>query len=384
MNRSTHPVEPEELMAYLDAEVPAERAASVAAHVEECAECRELVTQFRSISEHLAAWQVEPSPASLAERVLAGSAPVPSAPRRPLLRRWVWGLAGSFALLLLVFAISVPNLLRSRMSADQASRQARERAEWQYSAEKDSLRASRVAGAAPAPTASPSGPMIIRTASLALVTKEFDNARPVMEGIVRRHQGYIAQLSLSGPSGQERTLTATLRVPANQLDAALAELRKLGRVEQESQGGEEVTQQYVDLVARLSNARNTEQRLIEVLRQRTGKVADILAVEKEIARVREEIERMEAERKSLEKQVSLATVQLRLSEEARKALEPAPASTGTLLWNAMVEGFREAVEEGLGLVLFLLRYGPSLLLWLALLFWPVRFAWRRFRARLKA
>jgi hypothetical protein len=187
-------------------------------------------------------------------------------------------------------------------------------------------------------------------------------------------------MNVSEPSGQARTLSATLRVPAERLDAALAELKKLGRVEQESQSGEEVTQQYVDLVARLSNSRNTEQRLIEIMRQRTGRVADILAVEQEIARVREEIERMEAQRKTLENRVGFATVQLSLNEEHRSSLEVAPPSALTRLWNDLVAGIRGVANNALSLATLLLRYGPSLLFWTLLLLQPARLILRRLRA----
>jgi uncharacterized protein DUF4349 len=94
-------------------------------------------------------------------------------------------------------------------------------------------------------------------------------------------------------------LVAALRVPADQLAPTVAEIKGLGRVEAESQGGEEVTSQYIGIDARLTNARNTEQRLTDLLRQRTGKLADVLAVELELGPVRGEIERMEAENKSL-------------------------------------------------------------------------------------
>src|SRR5262249_55176019 len=114
--------------------------------------------------------------------------------------------------------------------------------------------------------------MIARTAGLTLTTKDFDTARARLEEILKRHGGYIGDLNVNTSSGSARNFSATLRVPSDQLDAALADLRKLGRVETESQNGEEVTSQYVDLEARLTNARNTEERLTALLRDRTGKL----------------------------------------------------------------------------------------------------------------
>jgi hypothetical protein len=223
------------------------------------------------------------------------------------------------------------------------------------------------------------GPMIIRTAALALTTKNFDKARVGLEEILKRHQGYVGEMNVNAPVGAERTLSATLRVPADQLEATIAELRGLGRVETESQSGQEVTAQYVDLEARLANAKNTELRLTDLLRQRTGKLADVLAVEVEIGRVRGEIERMEAERKNLAKQVAYATVNAMVTEDYKAQIQIVPPSTVTRFRNAIVEGYKTMLDSVVSVLVFLLSSGPSLLLWSGLLFFPVRGLWRRLR-----
>lgn len=222
--------------------------------------------------------------------------------------------------------------------------------------------------------------MMIRTASVRLETKQFDATRAAIERIVRAHGGHLGQLQTSAPINEARSLTATLRIPADRLDSAQAEVKKLGRVTHESQKSDEVTEPYTDLVARLANARHTEQRLVEILRTRTGKVTDVLEVEREISDVREQIERMEAQRKTLENQVALSTVSLELREEFEKKIEVAPPTVGTLLWNALADGYTGAFQSLLALALFLLRAAPSLLLWAALLFYPARLAYRRLRA----
>jgi len=168
-------------------------------------------------------------------------------------------------------------------------------------------------------------------------------------------------------------------VPADQLEAVMSELKKLGRVESESQTGEEVTQQYIDLEARLSNARNAEQRLTDILRQRAGKLADVLAVELEIDRVRGEIERMDGEKKNLTNRVTFATVTVKIAEDYKAELHAAPDSTPTRFRNAAVEGYRSMVEGVFSLVLFLLSYGPSLLVWGGLLFLLVLILRKRLR-----
>jgi hypothetical protein len=225
----------------------------------------------------------------------------------------------------------------------------------------------------------PNGPMIIRTAELSLVTKEFDKARANLEAILKRHRGYVGELKVGGATGSERTLSATLRVPADQLDATLAEIKAMGRVESESQSGQDVTSHYVDLQARLGNARNTEERLTELLRNRTGKLSDVLQVEQELDRVRGEIEQMEAERKNMSNQVSYAGLNATITEDYKAQLQVVPPSTSNRLSNAAVEGYRSMTDGVLNIALFLLSTGPTLLLWGAVLFLPARLIWKKMR-----
>src|SRR5262249_14976306 len=176
-----------------------------------------------------------------------------------------------------------------------------------------------------------------------------------------------------------RSLQASLRIPASALASAISDFKTLGRVERESQSGEEVTQQHTDLVARLKNSRDTEQRLREILQQRTGKIGDVLKVEQEIARVRGEIEQMEAEQKALEHRVDFATVELQLAEEYKAQLNPPAPSISTRIHNAFVAGYQNASETLLGIFLFFGEYVPVLLIWLAILALPFVLIWRRYR-----
>jgi hypothetical protein len=226
------------------------------------------------------------------------------------------------------------------------------------------------------------GPMIVRTIDLNLTVKVFDQARSGLDEILKRHHGHIGELSVNTPTGSARSLTAALRIPAEQLDSALADLKRLGRVEKEAQNGEEVTQQYVDLEARLKNARNTESRLIELQRERTGKLSDVLSVEKEISRVRGEIEQMEAERKGLRNRIDFATLNLTVIEDYKAELKVVPPSIGTQIRNATVEGYRSVVDGLFSLLLWLLSWLPTLLIWTLILFYPIRTAWRKLRPRL--
>jgi hypothetical protein len=225
-------------------------------------------------------------------------------------------------------------------------------------------------------------PMIARTVSLSIVAKDFAASRSLLDRVLARHRGYFGQLNVSTPENSARSLQASLRIPEPELASALADLKTLGRVENESQSGEEVTQQHADLIARLKTSRETERRFRDILQQRTGKLSEVLQVEEGIARVRGDIERMEAEQKELEHRVNFATVELQLTEEYRAQLNPPAASVSTRIYNGLVAGYHNASETVLGIVIFFAENGPTLLIWLAILVLPVILIWRRYRKAL--
>jgi hypothetical protein len=444
MSTTAHPLAPEQVMAFLDGELSAADAQAISAHLDRCAECTALAAQFRSTSLSLSDWNVQAVPVKLEDSVRDLAAKTCSGLKIGKAnlfvrasfwtwRQWALGSGGALAALLFVLVIFLPTLHRSRQAAmfatvyqGKAKTEREERSASgsagplngdSISDQQSRLSQSRTSKGL-ATLTSPgiaadsngnfhgrgelagksisvdgqsvtdqqseviSGPMIARSVSLSIVVKDFAASRSALDSILLRHHGYSAQLSVSTPENAARGLQASLRIPAPELSLAAADLKTLGRVENESQSGEEVTQQHTDLVARLKNSRETEQRFRTILRQRTGNVVEVLQVEEGIARVRGDIERMEAEQKALEHRVDFATVELQLTEEYKAQLNPPAASVSTRVHNAFVSGYRNTSETALGIVLFFAEYGPALLIWLVILGLPVIFVWRRYRKTL--
>ena len=226
--------------------------------------------------------------------------------------------------------------------------------------------------------------MIARSASLTLLVRDFSSSRAALDGILAKHHAYAAELKASTVEDAPRSLVAFLRVPANDLGPTLAELKSLGRLQEETQNGEEVTQQHADLIARLKNSREAEQRLQAILAQRTGKISDVLEVEQELTRVRGGIESMEGELKVLNHRIEFASVNLILNEQYQASISLPPFSVGARLRNALVAGFRNAGETVLAIVLFLAEFGLTILIWFALIAVPVIWFLRRYRRKLAA
>jgi len=315
MTASTHPVEREQLMAYLDGELAANEAARVAAHLTECAECRQLEADLRSVSTQMLTWNVEPASPQISEGVRAALRANPShnSAKEPWnLLRFVsqnrirvarWTLAAAcvgVAAMILVKVYSparkdefkrlelsariypAPESLTGSASSAPVGRGAGGTGRGEGLDEyKRALPRPMPQPVAPAPppahpaaqqrssssfgafakgrayeTSNMNGnlvaqaPMIARTASLKISAKDFQSARAGVDRIIATFHGFAASMSINNAVGEPQSLNAELHFPAAQCDAALSALKALGRVEQEQQGGEEVTAQVVDLDAR--------------------------------------------------------------------------------------------------------------------------------------
>lgn len=414
MDRSLqqHAFDADEIMAYLDGELEPRRAGALAAHLVSCGECQEMAQGFRAISERMMNFEVEPAPMRISDAVLkagkaagvrlpAGTGQWPWWNRRRLFRKpYAWAFACWIALLFSwglstfhrsrglselvaerttglsapprAFSNSVP---KRRLSSSELALPASQSAESSDATDQTGAPAPPASGELQAPETV--GPMIAQTASLSIVATNYDEASAAIERLAAAHGGYVEKLTAKAQTGSARELSSALRIPAKQLDGFLVDLRKLGHVEEESRQNQEVSAQYVDLQARLKSARATEQRLIELLGTRTGKLSDVLDAERELARIRGEIESMQGQNAILVHRVSYATVQVELSEEYRERLST--TSKRTKIWNALVEGFRNLEDGALAGLIFLLAYGPSTLFWLAILLLPAWLIGRRLR-----
>jgi len=156
---------------------------------------------------------------------------------------------------------------------------------------------------------------LIRNANVELEIVSFDDAVQKITAFAKEERGYVATTdSQKQANGKLRGRVVVKVLPEN-LDRFLQKIRGLGELKNQMLGTEDVTKAYFDTDARLKNARVMEQRLIDMLKTKTGKVSDLLQVEKELGRVREEIEKMQGELKYWDSQIQFATVTISLAEK---------------------------------------------------------------------
>lgn len=156
--------------------------------------------------------------------------------------------------------------------------------------------------------------MIIRNGTATVQVDKLNNAVAALRALAQRMGGYVTNTSVTTGQDQVPAATIELKIPATRFDSALAGLSPLGKVESVNTTAEDVGEQFVDVTARLANARRLEERIQAILATRTGKLEDVIAAERELARIREEIERFEGRLRFLRTRVALSTLTVSVHE----------------------------------------------------------------------
>jgi len=161
------------------------------------------------------------------------------------------------------------------------------------------------------PAKAPQERMIIRTATMSLVAETPDAAGHKVTAYVEQIKGYVVETTNEGGAGW-KTVTIKSRVPAASFDAALETFRGFGEVNSEQVLGQDVTEEFVDLGARLGVQRALENRMVELLAE-SKTVEDTIRVESELARIREVIETMDGRSRFLADQTAMSTITVAIS-----------------------------------------------------------------------
>ena len=203
-------------------------------------------------------------------------------------------------------------------------------------------------------------PQLIRRATLSLDVDSVDQGFSQIRTIVNAQNGDVLEMQDYGD--RQRSVSFTLRVPQERLDATLDALAELGEIRGRSIETEDVSDQLVDLQARISNSKKSEAALQEIM-SRSGEIADVLEVSRELSNVRQEIETMSALQKKLQTQVRYSTIRLNLqSAIALTSNKPGFSTQIANSWNESTESVGEFTTILLLLGLWLLVYSPYLAL----------------------
>ena len=165
--------------------------------------------------------------------------------------------------------------------------------------------------------------MIVRNGDMSLVVEDVTEAMEAISQLAGGFGGYVVSSSVNGEEEDMRG-RISIRVPDDSFEQALAGIRDLAvRVEEESTGSQDVTEEYIDLEARLANAEATEQQYLALL-DKAEDVDDILRIYDYLSRVRQEIEQIKGRMQYLERTSSMSLISVYLRPEfSGKATVPA-------------------------------------------------------------
>ena len=158
--------------------------------------------------------------------------------------------------------------------------------------------------------------MVIRTGQAFIEVEKVDPAVLKIRQLAAQFGGYITNSSITGGRDQIRQATLELKIPGPRYEEAVGSLSNIGKVETVTSNAQDVGEEFVDVTARVNNARRLEDRLISLLANRTGKLDEVLRVERELARVREEIERYEGRLRYLTSRAAMSTLSITVHEPA--------------------------------------------------------------------
>ena len=198
---------------------------------------------------------------------------------------------------------------------------------------------------------------IIRNASLTMEVNSTSDVQHKVTSIAESHLGFVVtseakQREDADPAKRTLDIKLVVRVPSERFGSALDQIRALANtLREENVTGQDVTEEFIDLEARIRTQRALELQFLEIMKQ-ARKVGDALEVQRQIADVRTDIEKLEGRKRFLENRASLSTIVVNL--EAPKAIVPVTTTTG--FGRSLREAVVEGVDFGSAILLFLVRF----------------------------
>jgi hypothetical protein len=223
---------------------------------------------------------------------------------------------------------------------------------------------------------------IIRNGELDLETGDPLEGQRKLVSIAESSGGFVVTSESRQIDEKRVTVTATVRIPAAQFDSVVEAIRATGdRVMREKITGQDVTEEYVDLQARIRTKQAVEAQYLEIMKQ-AKTVPDVLAVQKQLGDIRSEIEQLEGRLRFLESQTSLSTIKVSFSPPA-----PVVSASGIGFFDEIQRALGNTIDVVLGIITGLVWFASYFIPVAIILgipgFFVVRFLWRRLMRAVK-
>jgi hypothetical protein len=217
-----------------------------------------------------------------------------------------------------------------------------------------SIAAARAQRPAQAQASTWANQKLIRSADLRIEAKDVGATLHAIDSLAAQFDALVADAHVTQDANGKRDARLVIRVASQRFNDVLSGLRPLGRVKNESISTQDITKEYADLQTRAAVKEATIARLRSLLENRTGKLADVLDVERELARAVTELEQMKGERRFYDQQVAVSSISVNVYE------------LGEIAAGGVDQPVRDALRHSLGL----LASSASMLLYLVVFLAP--------------
>lgn len=208
-----------------------------------------------------------------------------------------------------------------------------------------------VPNSAPKP---PSNRKVIYKSNLFINVNTFDGVDGQVNQLVNQYSGFVANANLDHLQGKRRKGYWQIRIPVENYHSFMSTIGDIGTVVKRNEEASDVTAEFYDLEARIKNKQRLEERIAGLLAEANGNLSRLIEVEHELARVREEIERMQGRKRLLKDVTSLTTIDIHVQEI--DAYEPVQATAfNDRIDNAWTSAVTQATEMGQNLIVTVVR-----------------------------
>lgn len=213
------------------------------------------------------------------------------------------------------------------------------------------------------------GRKLIRTVELNIQTREFDEVLEAVQSKVQQLGGYIESSSMDRGSQfynhYNRYGNLTVRIPSDQLDGFIANVKESTNVTYISESTEDITLRYVDVESRKIALETERDRLLELL-GKAETVEDIITIESRLSEVRYQLESYTSQLRTFDNQVDYSTVHISISEVERETnVEP------KTFWEEVVEEFGDSLHQmkrsARNFAIWFLGCTPYLVVWVVVI-----------------
>ncbi len=204
---------------------------------------------------------------------------------------------------------------------------------------------------------------VIKNASLSLVVKKIEQAMSAIKNIVDTSGGFVENSSVYETGDDKKGGSIVVRVPEDTFDASLEAIKDLAvKVSREDVNARDVTEQFVDMEARLKNMKAEEQQYLGIMK-RAVKIEDVLNVAKRLSDVRSRVERLEGQLNYLSRQVDMSTIRINLTAEADVEVFGIVWSPVSVIKQGVRDMLQSVVDFVNAIIAFVFKL-PIILLWI--------------------